>query len=287
MSLFYKKLSLFKQDPIGCVNTLIALRRNYRSYRELDKQALVLNSIPKSGTNWLRLLIVNYVSFSLGRHRLSYDDLLAEFSCREYIATEKIDLATSTMSLAKASGFRHFLYGHSIACLAERRWSKCIFLYRNPLDVLISRFYYSYYYRKNLKRLYTHPSELISEVIPPFVRQYKHMTQIPGIIVVSYEMLRLNTSEEMTRILHSLGFSVDQKALASAIQASSFDATREYERLRGRPLHISENAGFTGNFVRSGEVGQWKEYLGTVACDKVFSIMSRAGVNADNFVWQI
>lgn len=134
-----------------------------RKYKQIDANSVVINSVPKSGTNWMRLFLCNYISQVYGDQKvINFDHLLKICPCREHIVADNGSgvsnykkFMTSAEIFSANTPYKRFLYGHSSSSLKRRLWSKLIFCYRHPLDVVVSRYFYSYKKRPT-KKTFTH-----------------------------------------------------------------------------------------------------------------------------------
>lgn len=92
----------------------------------------------------------------------------------------------------------------------------------------------------------------------------------------SYEKLLVDTDASFANIVRYLELDYCDNALKKAIGYASFDTTKKFESMSGRPLHSRT---IDGSFLRSGKPGEWKEYFGSSAVDKAVAILQRKQIN--------
>ena len=167
------------------------------------------------------------------------------------------------------------------------RFSKAdiIFLYRNPLDNLVSRFYYFYKYRPSRAQEFNSPQEIIDIELPNFIRQYALMKSVcqsnKRAVAISYESLMNATFETAYFVLNWLGAPMRVDLLRKAIEISSFDKIRKEEERLGP---IGSPKEFQGLFTRSGKIGQWKEYFGDRDLARIRAMLENNDISLDEFI---
>lgn len=277
---------------------LIKLTSNSRFLRT-HQQSIVLSSMEKSGTNYLRLILTNYFFNYLSKgsenEQIEYNRMAEEIfpNVRKYVLDRKFSYQNPGINLNFDNGtmYKDFMYDHG--CLLDAkslpsfyRSKKIIFLYRNPFDIIVSRFFFWHKNRVGVKSSYEHPRDLISDFIPKYAIEYKCFKQFvkrhENAILISYEDLKLDTASTICRILHHLKIPIDMDVLQLAIEASSIEKVRKTEKAIGKAIH-SPAKGMKGSFVRSGAVGGWKEYFNDDDVLKINKILSKNGINVNEF----
>ena len=147
-----------------------------------------MRTIPKSGTNYLRLLLTNYFYNIQEGHNsnkefsnVDYFKMHGEIfpNIRSAVVNGKNKYKVAGLKI-KGEGdtlYSDFLYDHG-SWMEKPPFSKFfrpkkeILLYRNPLDILISRFYYFFKDRYGAEDEHSHPRELIDDYIPQYAQDF-------------------------------------------------------------------------------------------------------------------
>ncbi|MBL4651424.1 MAG: sulfotransferase domain-containing protein [Flavobacteriales bacterium] len=285
------------------ISTFWAMFRQIKSLKTYSR-SIVLRSMQKSGTNYLRLILTNYF-YNLDKIKkdnheyieVDYDRMHFESfpNIRHMVFDGKSDYTAPQVNIYDKEKYKYsdFMYDH-FCILDESPFSafvkpkKMIMIYRNPLDVLISRYYFYYKNRENSDQTYKHPRELINEYIPNYIHIYKWMKQYssenPNTILITYEELKLFPEETITSVLNHLNITVDQELIRFSLMASSIDKVKETEKKRGFAIHSSSSgAALKGSFARSGSIGQWKNYFEDTDIDKIKALLAANNLNLNEF----
>lgn len=246
------------------------------SFYNVLKKAIVLRSIQKSGTNYLRLLLCNYIcnidtyvnnnSFT----RISYNEIQNNIfpNVRGNISNGSSKyIKPKIQSTIFKEKYSDFMYDHG--CKLDRITfldpKKLILIYRNPFDVIISRYFYNFKNRIGQQDVFSHPREVVDKFLPSFIKSYnwmkkKHNNNKSNTILISYEQLFLQPESTLTSIINFLGFEIYPELIYLSSQASSIKETKKEEEQNGSAIH-SPKEGITGSFARSGKIGQWTHYF--------------------------
>lgn len=285
------------------------LKRNIKSlYRIVTnpqvityyKHSIILRTLPKSGTNYLRLILTNYFSNlkNLENNQkfeeVDYDRMNTLFpNIRDHVFRgKKYKPAEISFKNVKGEKYSDFMYDHG--SIIEKyifrfliKPKKLIFLYRNPLDILISRYFYFYKNRVGKEELVEHPREIISTDLPKFIKDYAFMRhykqQEKNVMMVSYEDLKKSPEIVLEKILSYLEVMVDDRLISFSIQAAEIKKVREMEKKRKNPIH-SPKKGLRGSFARSGAIGQWKEFFEEDDLEEIRNSLEKSGISVENFV---
>jgi len=270
-----------------------ALPRQFlnRAYYKLatndEKGFIVLNSTRKSGTNYFRIFIANYINVLYeGRdtpttyketHDVLFPNMRAEY-------TRFFGYFSPNPFMAKTP-FHDFVYGHDTDFLDISK-GKIVFLYRNPLDYVVSRFYYNWKYREATEDVHQHPREILDYALDPYIEQYTYMREVAArrdnVLKVCYEALYGSPVETFGLIVGWLGFPVSYAAIQKAVEFSSIKQVRKEEEEHGA-IHAPKE-GLKGFFTRSGAIGQWQEYFNDQDIAEIESRLAAGNVNLSEFI---
>jgi hypothetical protein len=262
-------------------------------FSKFDKDRLILNSIPKSGTNYLRMLITNYLfstHYNLSK-RISYTDMHEKHfpNVREYLFSRtnptRYIYPTANHPIRRTP-YKDFVYGHAISYLNHSSASRIIHLYRNPFDFLVSKFYYSYKNRPERSNWYSHPRDLIDIELPDYIKQFKYMKDLAqkrtNVLRIPYELLIRNPFETLFIILNWANIDIDIQRINQAVEFSDKKYVHNEEYELGKAIHTPD--GYKGSFVRSGKIGEWKEYFSNEDQRKIEIILREHKVNLSEFI---
>ena len=73
--------------------------------------------------------------------------------------------------IVNGTGFKRFIWEHENKYLRYNNAKKIICTYRNPLDLIVSRYFYNYKNRTSHDQYISHPRDLINEEIKKFSRE--------------------------------------------------------------------------------------------------------------------
>ena len=146
---------------------------------EQVEKLLVLNSIPKSGTNYFRIFLANYLSL-LSDPEMKQNVTYAQTSelfpnlTDDYIKGIQVPPNPLVNSV---TAYKDFVYSHRVVspkrCKPYRSFA--IYLYRNPLDVMVSRYYYKVAHRPFQKSSIRNPPDMAKEYIQQYINRYVTM----------------------------------------------------------------------------------------------------------------
>ena len=252
-------------------------------YSRIESDFIVLATIKKSGTNYFRLLFANYINAMYGDGEpVNYKRMVGMFPNERTIYLEDPNSYQAPTELIQQLGYRDFVYQHGTVLL--RPFSgPTILLYRNPLDQLVSKYFYAYAYRPDREHSISHPRDLIDREIPHFCwiyRTMKELSQQKNKILITYEDLVTEPKRTLSVVLNAFDFPFEEAVLESAVRNSSASNIRR-EEIKDGPIHAPST--FTGSFVRSGAIGQWPEFFEGPDLDRIRHAMSECGVDLDSF----
>lgn len=232
-----------------------------------EKNFIVLNSIHKSGTTYFRLIFANYLKLYYDKTQalITYKEMQSNIipnerdGCffkknRKYIEPND--------KVIRNTKYQDLIYGHSYKFL-EYCQGKIISLHRNPLDVIVSRYFYSWAYRAEKENPYNRPGDVIDWVLDKYIEHYNCLKKLAvkksNILRISYEMMILNPYVTFITVLNWLNIPLNVDKVKQAIMFSDIKNVRLEEEMNGKAIHAPE--GYKGYFTRSGKIGQWKAYF--------------------------
>lgn len=249
--------------------------RNYNklsnSFEDIKEKKILLFGYPKSGNTWVRFLLYNYCNLLLDpliKDTITYDrlnDLQKNIMDRGH--TFPIEL-----------GFPFLYRTHAIYNKSYNLFDYKIFVHRNPLDTLIS----SYYFYKEREAPFMNDIEDIRKdlydidfyiryKINDWIRFFKISKKVAD-ISINYFHLQKNPLLIISRLISDLGLKYDEDLIQRTIQISSFDSIKKMENKQNQAYGNGPKDGsFKGSFTRSGKDGQYNYELSKETIDFVFS----------------
>jgi estrone sulfotransferase len=259
---------------------------------------VILATMPKSGTTWLKALVYSVVH--RGRHAPSDDErhpLLAS-SPHELVPflhdlyESRSPSATLGQQVLEEMPSPRVLAVHSplTALPASVRESGCrvVYLCRDPKDAFVSLRHYLDEIKPEGSAM-TPPAEafdLFCDGVSPFGPVWDHMAEYwkesvarPGeVMFLQYEQLKEDTVGSVMRLAEFLGCPFTDEEVArgvpeAAVALCSMDTMRSVEANRGR-VHRTASWSFKNSaFFRKGEVGDWKAHMMPEMAERIDGIV--------------
>ena len=242
------------KDKYYWVNNYNTLKRFLHNRKELK---ILLFGYPKSGNTWIRFLIYNYRNLLLNsdeKQTVTYDRLNA-------LQNNIMDRGTAFLP---EKGFPFIYRTHKIYMKSYNLFDKRIFIHRNPLDTLIS----SYYFYKDREVPFLDDSLNIREKLHDidFYVLYKINSWINfydtsirhADYVINYTEMKQDTETVFSELLKFLDWDFDEKLLKKAIDISSFNKIKKMgDENMQKYGNGPKDGSFNGEFTRSGEESQF------------------------------
>jgi len=272
--------------PIKSKIMLRDLYYNYKTklFKYKDNKYISILSIQKSGTNYLRLLLANYISLINDGEKVDFGELERFYpNMRDWsiLGNKEYQQQDKTKNLF---GYDDLWYGHTFYGM-NRLEGKKILLYRNPLDMIVSYYNYKFINRPNKKDKYNSISDSIEDIMKyAFIPHYLKIktSNDKDIIKIQYEDLVTMPDDTLKKILEFLEIPVFDELVIKAIEYSSKKSVRDYENKVGKAINAPSD--FVGSFVRSGKIGQWKDSFNQDDIDTVNKLLLRYGVSLNEFI---
>ena len=126
---------------------------------------------------------------------------------------------------------------------------KCIFLFRNPGDALVSFFHYQFGHNNLDPKFKDDINIFVATHIDIWINYTKSFLDSPSnTLFISYEELHNNTSETLNKVVKYLNYPINPKIIQTAIDNHSFKQHKGKWKLK-------EENGKGGAFFRKGKVG--------------------------------
>jgi len=222
------------------------------------KKPPLLAGFPKSGNTWVRFVIFNYFNIlkNGAKKTLTFDEL----NSIQYHQLEHAEVGPFVSNYPKL--FRTHQNYRKIF-----NYFKVIYIYRNPLDTLISWYYYHKkrispfrnYPRKVKKKLYDINYFVIYELYK-WIRHYK-LNINNCTLLLNYEKLRVNPFKEYSKVIRLIDKGINDEALRNSIELSSFDNISKMAKDTNQQYGMGDRQTFKGVFTRSGRSGQYLNEL--------------------------
>lgn len=238
----------------------------------------ILCSYPKCGRTWLRFLLANYLSQAYELN-LSID----------YHTLFKIipNLANDPQRGIQAFAFSSIKLPRLVAShqtTGQLPATKLIFLYRCPIDTLVSNFFQV----KDRQQAFIgalidyvhHPMGLAN--LCRFYNQCADDLAIRAerdrrsVLLLSYEQMHHDTTGSLLKALEFMGIELNETLAAEAVDRSAFSRMQELERSRGFPNDEINSDPDNVNSLRArvGKIGGYHEYLAANEIEEVTQQLS-------------
>lgn len=246
-------------------------------------------TLMKSGTTYSLLFLANYLNYiGGGRNGISYDEMQSKYILHSLDIQICRNNLTPFLNMKKESkgieDYPNIIHTHSF--IETDLWLKNISLYRNPLDYIVSSYYYWYINRgKNVE----HPMVVYKEILNHFIKTYNHQKQLKSnyaykVLQISYESLIKQTNEVFSQMIKFIELPYDARGIEHAILFSSKKEVKKMEQQRGEAIVKGDGVKFTGSFVRSGKIGEWKEYFNEKDLIEIDNYLTKESISINDFI---
>ncbi|WP_373941882.1 sulfotransferase domain-containing protein [Vibrio chagasii] len=289
------KISIKKEQDLRCF-----LYRQIVA-RTIPKSIFVC-SIPKCGTTYTINFLSNYVANIDTKDPVQVNfDQLVQNGVFHTVDTPMFNPNVTDLNLYKAniasllsqdttisnkSNYSHIIGTHKLH--DNYKYNKAIFLYRNPLDFLVSLYNFEYT-KKGLSKDF---SEMVREKLSgnefSFVSRYLEQLkscQNEQALHISYESLMISPRETFSKILDYLDLPIQDNTLEQALEFSSIKSVKEFESKSNKIL-IGASRGLKGSFITSGKIGQWKDYFDEELLEYVKNCLEENNIDFNTFVYE-
>lgn len=262
----------------------------------LSHEALWIYTIPKSGTTYFLFILANLLNFKLDKKArfnfIDFDKLNKHFAIHSanHAGRHKngIDYLINKKNTIEGRYFFQSVISTHIPLLNDN-WKYCIFLYRNPLDYLISCFHYFHVKRGDKK--YKHPIDVKDKWISRYIKEYLEFERIKNsipdrCIAISYEELMRNSSEVISDLTSFVGLEFSKEEINQALQNSSKENINKAEKMNGSTIVAQKSKNYKFSFIRSGKIGEWKSVFTEEQVNSILGEFSRNGIEPTKFIYE-
>lgn len=271
------------------------------------KNLIWIASYPRSGNTWFRMMMswllsegksfdINHPKLNLIANSRTMFDALSGLRSSEMTATEIRDLRPAVYRMLSASSEEPlFLKTHDQFNFTSRQESifppeityGCLYIVRNPLDVVISS---AAYFGKTVDetiRDLNDPGFSLNRSLPnliPVLEEWigtwsRHVSGwlnsgIP-VHLIRYDDMLANPRHTLTKAIDFLKLDFSTDIIDRAIEATSFPALKKAESTGG----FREKRQYAGAFFHSGKAGEWKTILSP---EQIRKILDDHGVTMKN-----
>lgn len=211
-----------------------------------ESSDIFVNSFPKAGNYWLRFLLGTYLHEKIDWNNVS------KIAPMTYNTTKK---RLKSLPRPRIMG-NHEKYSNSFPKI------NTIYLYRDPRDVVISKYFYDLKMGNTEKEFDEYFDYFLREGSDWIGSWKEHVKNglFRADIQVSYEDLLEDTSKKLKEILTLLNLDIDQEKIKEAVEWCSFENMKKLEEKQG---WIDEKEAKRKNikFMRKGTSRQWEDFL--------------------------
>lgn len=246
------------------------LTSEYREFlrKEYFNGSIIMAGYPKSGNTLFRFVYFNLLNqiepFQEGP--LNFDQL----NEIQFHTVEGKDMGKPSYNALPMMIRSHLNHLDSFNFL------RLVYVYRNPLDCMISMHYFKEVYRTWRKEKKTF-KESLRTYLPEWCYHMKSYEKEADFIL-SYEEMFRHPQKSFHHLFTKMGLEFTDDQLEKAVELSTFKNIRKIEDEHGSGTMTSakkHNSTFGGKFTRSGKIGQWKEYYDQDDLDYAFEMIRK------------
>lgn len=235
-------------------------------------------SLKKSGTTYTLLVLANYLSRLSGREENTAFDEMPEFGVIHSIERKLLNSAL-VEAVLRQNPDRTAIHTHKFVPAAYR---KAILLMRNPLDYLVSSYFFHYKHRGIEVPIMKTVAKSISKYAEVHRNQTELLRQRPeDTLLLFYEDLINKPEASFESVVRHLCWPLDHATLQSSMAASSKDKVKETEERLGGAIVASGNYR-AKSFIRSGEIGEWRAHFSRNEADSIRKQLKAQGIDPED-----
>lgn len=230
-------------------------------FKHIEKEKILLFGHPKSGNTWLRFFLFNYRSLMLNpnlRQTLDYKQL----------NTMQNNILERGTTFPPIKGMPFFYRTHQFDLKTFELFDKKIFIHRNPLDTLISAYYYNGQRKdpfpgdKSKMRCKLNDIDFyVKYKLDSWIRFYRKSMQ-QSAFKINYSDMKKEPELIFSGLVNYLNWDSDIYLIKKSIELSSFNSIKKMSILNNQHYGMAPSDGsFKGKFTRSGNESQFSSEL--------------------------
>ncbi|XP_078374338.1 sulfotransferase 1B1-like [Oculina patagonica] len=230
---------------------------------------IYINTYAKAGTTWTQEIVWQIIhNGKIDYRRLDVrmpwiDGMVHPFPSNPYHVTSPVMIERMFESFPSPRVFKtHLPYDLVPKPSDQATKPRYIYVMRNPKDTAVS--YYHHYLSapstQNLTwdaffELFIKGEVFYGSWFDHVLSGWKHKDD-PNMLLLKYEEMKKDTPGTIQKIAKFIGKELSQEILEGIINQTSFNAMKKEENVNYTWL-----PGFKGEFIRKGQVGDWKNYF--------------------------
>lgn len=234
-----------------------------------DASAILLATMPKTGTHYIKNMMSNYYNHAYQFHKKEKLSELYKYFLT--VLNERQDHSIINQSIY----FSHFgIYNNDLKFFSGKK----ILVYRNPLDQICS------FYSMNIKEGHTRTklNDLYKSYAHCFARTYQNLKQCEQSgesKVIAYESLLKEPMTVLKELIEFIDGESNQASLEYAVNESSIKKFTQYEAEGHKTI-----AHYKKSHISKVVVGQWKDTLSQRQVQKIEEILASYQLSLDQFI---
>ncbi|CAH6795032.1 putative Sulfotransferase domain-containing protein [Vibrio chagasii] len=256
------------------------IKKNFDNSRLelLTKDGIWFYSLMKSGTTYTINFLINYINihYNNSKEPVSKSDLVFFHSVnnRNSMPGNIISRQDTILSKVKYKTFIHTHFG--INSFAEKN----IFILRNPLDYIVSAYFWFYKDRERDEPI----SEVWRKLADDFIKTYKFQVNERNSDCFSLRYEDIVSGSSFIDLLEYLELEFNKSSYDKALLFSSKDYVKRMEK--GASPIIGGHKVKRDSFIRSGQVGDWKSYIDEKLKLEILTYIENHGVDVTSFRYE-
>lgn len=245
------------------------LAKNLTKIEAFDEVPALFAGYVKSGNTWLRFLIFNYFN-------IKANNATKTLTYRELNKIQHESLGDPIEPIGPQQHFPYLARTHRHYSSVFARFDKGIFIYRNPLDTLVSEYHFNSNQTEEKYKVTQNLDEFVKSRLIKWELHTKSYLRQKRFLHLRYEDLQSNPLNELQRVIEYLGYPFETEVGEKSIELSKFDNIKKMGRENAQQYG---NAGpkFKGEFARKGETGGFYQELKGETIESASRYMKKFG----------
>ncbi|XP_068192566.1 amine sulfotransferase-like isoform X1 [Antennarius striatus] len=251
---------------------------------EIRESDVFLVTYPKSGTIWTQQIIISIFEFA--GDVFEYSNNHEKMPWLEHWE-KRDDYSVRPSPRLFTSHLRPAFMPPGV----KERKAKIIYVLRNPKDNVVSYYYFSQICSKmetpesfeHYLEDYLDGNVSVSSWFD-HIRQWHSVRDQYNILYLTYEDMIVDLKSAVTKICNFLGKNLSEADIEKVVQKSTFKNMKEDPKANYKH---SLQIGVKGHFMRSGQIGDWKNYFTLAQSERVDRLLQeRLGDLSLKFIWE-